>query len=105
MRIGFSRVYSSRTSALRPATRPMMNSSAPTFPGKTEDHRDARIDRRVHSMAESRQPCPGGLRLVDEPPGSLVDRDRVAARSLQAGRDQLHAALAGAAVLVADRQH
>ena len=32
MRIGFSRVYSSSTSALNPATRPTMNSSLPTIP-------------------------------------------------------------------------
>ena len=47
MRIGFSRAYSSRTSALSPATRPTMNISLPTVEGKP---RSTRIAASAPSM-------------------------------------------------------
>ena len=127
MRIGFSRVYSSSTSALRPATRPTMNSSLPTIGGKPEidqdrrqravdvqrdrldrardrrferpreadavagepgvlgepeQHGDARIDRRVHAMAESGQPPPApSPRRPAARAAASSDSRRVRARS------------------------
>ena len=74
--------------------------------GQVEQHRDPRIDRRVHAMAETGQP-PLRRRSPRRPadaPRSSSDSDRVRA-PIEPGRDQLHAGFAGAAVLVADGEH
>ena len=75
----------------------------PASSRQREQHRDARIDRDVHAMSETGQPPLRRLGLVDHPRRGRVERSRFAPRS-QARRDQLHAAEAGAAVLVADGQ-
>ena len=150
IRIGFSRVCSSSTSALSPATRPTMNRSLPTMDGKPrstriggeravdvqrdrldaladrrferareadavareagvlrepEQHGDARIDRRVHAMSETGQPRLRRLSPRRPVRAATASSGRPSgARAVEARRDQLHAARAGAAVLVADRE-
>src|SRR5712691_1159514 len=73
--------------------------------GEREQHVHARIDCRVHAVAEPRQPRPRTLRLVDRLGRGGVERQAVAPRTIEARCNQLHAARAGAAVLVADREH
>ena len=151
IRIGFSRVCSSSTSALSPATRPMMNSSRPTADGKPRSKRiaasapsmlsgigliasrmrllraPARTDavagqpvasrqgRRARPRADrspnehdvrTREPVdPRCLVSATSSRGHCVERSSRLSRARRGPRDQIHAARAGAAVLVADRQH
>ena len=95
MRTAASASSASMNATPRPATR---------SPGHPEEHRDTRVDC-VHAMAEAWQPPlrAGGLR--HDAGGSLLRRKAVARGHLQACRDELHAGRAGAAVVVADRQH
>ena len=124
MRMGFSRVCSSITSALRPATRPMMKNNLPTIGGKPRSTRIAasapsmlrgsglirsRIasssDVRVHAVAESGQPLPGALCLVDGEPRGRFKRKAAALRAIEPRDDQFHATGSSSAVFVADREH
>ena len=74
--------------------------------GERRTARDARIDRRVHAMAEPGQPRFAALRPRRPAAAAAASNDSaVAPRAIEARRDQLHAARAGAAVLVADREH
>ena len=152
MRIGFSRVYSSSTSALRPATRPMMNMKlagrrreAQVVQDRGERAVDVHRERldargglalraRAHeARCRRRRACscrrgsnstatrgstscardgrdPGSRRFARTASSTSSRRaassgaSSVARAALEACRDQLHAARAGAAVLVADRE-
>ena len=72
---------------------------------EAEQHGDARIHGRVHAMSEAGQACLRRLRFVHQLRGDLLEGAAVAPRAFEAGGDQLHAAGARAAMLVADRQH
>ena len=82
----------------------MPSPASPTSSDSSKEHVDARIDRRVYAVSEAGQSRAVPLRIVNDSDCDVFERETIAARALQSVRDQLHAAGAGPAVLVADRE-